>query len=232
MGPCVCFSPTHGILVDICRWKHTSWGRTEPRLLQPWFGAPLSCPVSNLPSQMAQTHPLGGTPLSPLYRSHNESVCLSFCLGDNNSFLGLSILFPAPHLNTTLPRALPMSDPICVSMFTHCGIDLHEDFALQLYGYKVLKTVGYFFWECHKAWSNTELPRCLRKAHRKKWPLDLVCCYLIDSWMLVHVLCAYWISCHLACFLTHFWQNSVTGSLSLLLLFFLCLCRNSWFFLY
>lgn len=150
------------------------------------FEALFSCAVSNLPSQMAQTHPLGVTPLSPLHRSHNEAVCLSFCLGDSNSFLGLDILFPAPHLNTTVPRAPPMSSQLCwcVSMSTHCGTDLHEDFALQLYGYKLLKTMGYFFWECHKAWSNSELPHRLRKAHRKKWPLALVCCYLIDFWML------------------------------------------------
>lgn len=127
---------------------------------------------------------------------------------------------------------LSSADPMCVSISTPCGFDLHEDFALQLCDCKLLKTMGYFFWKCHKAWSSSELPGRLRKAHRKRWPLDLVCCYLIDSWMLVYFLGAYQISRHLSRLLTHFWQNSVTGSLSLLLLFFLCLCRNSWFFLY
>lgn len=107
---------------------------------------------------MAQTHRLRVTLLSPLHRPHNEALRLSFCLGDSNSFLGLGILFPVPHL---LPSPGPFrcllssADPMCVSISTHCGIDLHEDFALQLYDYKLLKTMGYFFWKCHKAWSNS-----------------------------------------------------------------------------
>ena len=109
VGLCVCFSPTHGILVDICRWKHIKLRRNRTKTFEALF----SCAFSNLPSQMAQTHPLGVTPLSPLRLSHNEAVRLSFCLGDSNSFLGLDILFPAPHLNTTVPRALPMSSQLC-----------------------------------------------------------------------------------------------------------------------